>query len=116
MGHWSVRALVLQPGFAEVEVVLEVPLNAKIRQNADALWRIRLRPDVPHARAVSGEGLGRSRLGGGRNGRDRLQDLRSDLVGVALRVRAAIFQIALVAVIDEGMRHPDRGAAVRDTE
>ena len=51
-------------------------------------------------------------LGGGRDRRDRLQDLRSDLVGVALRVRAAIFEIALVAVLDEAVRHADRGAAV----
>src|SRR5438128_5384490 len=71
------------------------------------------RPQRPDRRA---ERLSRSRLGGGRNGRDRLQDLRRDLVGVALRVRAAILQIALVAVVDEGVRHPDRCAAVRDTE
>src|SRR4030081_3241297 len=58
---------------------------------------------------------GRDCLGRGRNGSDRLQYLGSDLVGVALRVRAAIFQIALVAVVGEGMRHPDRGAAVRNT-
>src|SRR5258708_35092263 len=32
-------------------------------------------------------------LGAGRNLGDGFQDLRSDLVGVALRVRAAIFQI-----------------------
>src|ERR1700746_4178315 len=52
------------------------------------------------------------RLGGGRNGCDRLQDLRSDLVGVALRVRTAVFQIALVGVVDEGVRHADRGATI----
>src|SRR5215467_15227383 len=51
-------------------------------------------------------------LRAGRNRRDGLQDLRSDLVWVALRVRAAIFQIALVAVVDEGMRHADRGTAI----
>src|SRR5579872_3209842 len=70
-------------------------------------WRIRqsaLRPQ-------------RSRIlrGGFRAGRhrgDRLQDLRGDLVGVALRIRAAIFEIALVAVVDEGVRHADRGAAI----
>src|SRR5882757_5678728 len=56
--------------------------------------------------------LGRSLFGAGRNLSDRLQDLRSDLVGVALRVRAAVFQIALVAVVGEGMRHADRSAAV----
>jgi len=27
-------------------------LNAMIRQNAHAFWRIRLRPDAPQARAV----------------------------------------------------------------
>src|SRR5665213_975844 len=67
--------------------------------------------DVQAAMDVSGRG----RLGGGRNRCDGLQDLRRDLVGVALRVRAAVFQIALVAIVDEGVRHPDRGAAVRDT-
>src|ERR1700704_824212 len=56
--------------------------------------------------------LGCSLFGAGRNLSDRLQDLRSDLVGVALRVRAAVFQIALVAVVGEGMRHADRSAAV----
>src|ERR1700682_664130 len=64
---------------------------------------------------VVSNALGRSRLGGGRDRSARLQDLGSDLVGVALRVRAAIFQIALVAVIGERVRHADRGAAVGDT-
>src|ERR1700716_4146427 len=64
---------------------------------------------------LGGEGLGRSRLGDGRNRRDRLQDLGSDLVGVALRVRAAIFQIAFVAVVGERVRNADRSAAVGDT-
>src|SRR5437660_11711673 len=49
-----------------------------------------------------------SSLGAGRNRGDRLQDLRSDLVGVALRVRTAVFQIALIAVVGEGVRHTDR--------
>src|SRR6185437_14975022 len=53
-----------------------------------------------------------SRRFGGRNGGDRLQDLRSDLVGVALRVRAAIFQIALVTVVHEAVGNADRSAAV----
>src|SRR5437879_10563597 len=47
--------------------------------------------------------------------RDRcnsLQDLRSDLVGVALRVRPAVFEIAFVAVVYEAVRYPDRCAAV----
>src|SRR5882757_7892503 len=52
------------------------------------------------------------RLGAGRNRRHRLQDLRRDLVGVALRVRAAVFQMALIAVVGEGVRHADRSAAV----
>src|ERR1700722_12742971 len=57
---------------------------------------------------------GRSRLGGGRNRSNRLQDLRSDLVRVALRVRTAILKIALVAVIGEAVRYADRRAAVGD--
>src|SRR3569623_1538145 len=65
----------------------------------------------PPARA--GRILGRGLLVG-RHGRDRLQDLRSDLVWVALRVRTAVFQIALVAVVDEGVRHTDRRATVGD--
>src|ERR1700716_1009019 len=88
--------------------------NAMIRQNAQALWRIRLRPGPSGPGRVSNL-LGRGRLGSGRHGRDRLQDLRSDLVGVALRVRTAIFQIPLVAAIGEAMGHADRGTAVRDT-
>src|SRR5882672_4708982 len=56
--------------------------------------------------------LGRGPLGAGRNLGDRFEDLRSDLVGVALRVRAAVFQIALVAVVDEGMWNADRSAAI----
>src|SRR6266852_131715 len=54
-------------------------------------------------------------FGAGRNRGHRLQDLRSDLVGVALRVRAAVFQVALIAAVGEGMRHADRSAAVGDT-
>src|ERR1700760_535303 len=53
-----------------------------------------------------------SSLGAGRHRGDRFQNLRSDLVGVALRVRTAIFQIPLVAIVDEGMRHADRGATI----
>src|SRR3954466_4134867 len=51
----------------------------------------------------------------GRNRRDRLQHLRRDLVGVALRVRTAIFQIALVAIVGERVRNADRSAAVGNT-
>src|SRR5687768_15652403 len=47
-----------------------------------------------------------------RHARDRLQDDRSDLVGVALGVRAAIFEIAAVAVVDEAVRNANGGAAV----
>src|SRR5205085_10883109 len=54
------------------------------------------------------------RLGRGRHRGDRLEDLRSDLVGVALRVRAAVFQIPLVPVVDEAVGHSDRGTAVGD--
>src|SRR5712671_4680515 len=83
--------------------------NAMIRQSALAVADHFDCSDAP-LRAYFP--LGRSLLGAGRNLRDRLQDLRSDLVGVALRVRAAVFQIALVAVVGEGMRHADRSAAV----
>src|ERR1700741_3625112 len=54
-------------------------------------------------------------LGAGRHLGDRLQDLRSDLVWVALRVRTAVFQIALVTVVDEGVRNADRITAVGNT-
>src|SRR5262249_3916830 len=66
----------------------------------------------PPARGRRVSRLGRGRLGAGRNFRDGLQDLGRDLVGVALRVRAAVFQIALVSVVDEGVRNADRRAAV----
>src|ERR1700730_11733679 len=86
-----------------------------IRQNVDALADHLIAPgNAPGPDRIS-YALGRSRLGGSRNRRDRLEDLRSDLVGVALRVRAAIFQIALVAVIDEAVGHADRSAAVSNT-
>src|SRR5882757_5298075 len=65
--------------------------------------------------AVLVDRLGGRRFGAGRNRSDGLEDLRSDLVGVALRVRAAIFQIALVAVVGEGVRNADRSAAVGNT-
>src|SRR5260370_837168 len=73
---------------------------------------------APPAPSSGGRGwcaLGRGRFGGGGDGGDRLQDLRRDLVGVALRVRTPIFQVALVAVVDEAMGHADRSAAVGDT-
>src|SRR5215475_11874812 len=72
------------------------------------------RPSPVETAASKLQPLRRS-LGVGRNRRDRLQDLRSDLVWVALGVRTAIFQIALVAVVDEGVRHADRGATVGNT-
>src|SRR4051812_35198010 len=85
--------------------------NAMIRQSALALADHFNSPDTRSGLIFpSGRGL----LGAGRNLRDRLQDLRSDLVGVALRVRAAVFQIALVAIVGEGVRNADRSAAVGD--
>ena len=48
------------------------------------------------------------------HGSDRLQDLRSDLVGVALRIGTAVFQIALVSVVHERVRNADRRATIRD--
>src|ERR1019366_5588436 len=46
---------------------------------------------------------------------DRLQNARDDLVGIAFRVRAAIFQIAPVTVLDEVNRHPDGSAPIGET-
>src|SRR5450631_2457794 len=83
-----------------------------IRQSGDALAD-QMRSGCPQSGPLSRtNALGGSRLGGGRNFGDGLQDLRSDGVGVALRVRAAVFQIALVVVLYERVRHADRSAAV----
>src|SRR5258706_2897440 len=60
----------------------------------------------------AGLGSGRDAGARGRYRGDGLEDLRGDLVGVALRIRAAVFQVALVAVVDEAVRHADRGATV----
>src|SRR5216684_2764443 len=88
-------------------------LNAMIRQSGSGFGGSDCGPDVLGAtRCV--ERLSGGRLGDGRNRRDRLQDLGSDLVGVALRVRTAVFEIALVAAIGEAVGYADRGAAVRD--
>src|SRR5208283_253736 len=46
---------------------------------------------------------------------DRLKNARDDLVGIGFRVRAAIFQIAFVTVLDEVNRHPDRSAPIGET-
>jgi len=45
--------------------------------------------------------------GGLRDAIDRLQNARNDLVGITFGVRAAVFQIALVTVLDEVNRHPE---------
>src|ERR1700754_3066220 len=66
------------------------------------------RPRAPGNRTLSGRG----RLGRGRNLGDRLQYLRCDGVGVTLRVGTTVFQIALVVVLHERVRHTDRSAAV----
>src|SRR6266576_3002075 len=84
-----------------------------IRQSGSGFGGSDCGPDVPSA-ARRVERLSGGRLGDGRNRRDRLQDLGSDLVGVALRVRTAVFEIALVAVIGEAVGYADRGAAVRN--
>ena len=50
-------------------------------------------------------------------GRDRcngLQDPAGDLVWVPLGVRAAIFQVTLVSIVREAMRHANGRTAVRD--
>src|SRR6185437_5845313 len=74
---------------------------------------LRGRPVRTLGSVVSEDGSGgRAGFTGGRHFRDRLQDLRCDLVGVPHGVRAAIFQIALVAIVDEGVRHADRSATV----
>ena len=79
-----------------------------------ALWRIiwEVEPYGENAARRALRDLLRRRLRAGRNRRNCLQNLRSDLVGVALRVRAAIFEIALIVVLDERVRHADRGAAI----
>src|ERR1700704_4974425 len=82
-----------------------------IRQSRSGFGGSNCGPDIP---GPGDERLSGGRLGDGRNRRDRLQDLGSDLVGVALRVRSAVFEIALVAVIGEAVGYADRGAAVRD--
>src|SRR6202042_1757142 len=46
---------------------------------------------------------------------DRLQNARDDLVRIGLGVRTAILEVALVAVLDEVHRQPDRSAAIRKT-
>src|SRR5690349_7882464 len=50
-----------------------------------------------------------------RNGLDGLQDATGNLVGVALRVWTAIFEIALVAVVHKAVRDTDGCATIRDT-
>ncbi len=73
-------------------------------------WPGRARPCCLRSRSNSdgrSSRRGRFDYGAGRDRSDRLQDLRRDLVRVALRVRAAIFEIALVVVLDEAVRHAD---------
>src|SRR5205814_6572319 len=85
-----------------------------IRQG-ETPWRISFAdPGAPgsYCRSLIASPLGRGRLGAGRDFRDGLQDLGRDLVGVALRVRTAVFQIALVSVVGEGVRNADRRATV----
>src|SRR6266446_9086646 len=48
----------------------------------------------------------------GRDSRDRLQDAAGNRVRIALRVRTTVFQIAAVAVGDEGLRQADGSAAI----
>src|ERR1700722_7423902 len=69
------------------------------------------RPGCINIQTVNGFASGRG-LRAGRHFGNRLQDLRRDLVGVALRVRTAVFQMALVAIVDEGVRNADRSAAI----
>src|SRR5579862_2452792 len=57
---------------------------------------------------LGGDGLGH----GFRDAVDRLQNARDDLVGIAFGIRAAIFEIALVTLLDEMNRQADRGAAI----
>src|SRR5437879_5149152 len=85
-----------------------------IRQGGFALADQPCSPGAPgsYRRSLIVSPLCRGRLGAGRDFRDGLQDLGRDLVGVALRVRTAVFQIALVSVVGEGVRNADRRAAV----
>src|SRR4029077_14557921 len=69
-------------------------------------------PYSPCSVIVSTLCCGHSRL---RHTVDRLQNARNDLIGVAFGVRAAIFQIALVTVLDELDGHADRSATIRET-
>src|ERR1700730_8964213 len=95
----------------ELNQLIKTPChqNAMIRQGGFASADQLCSPGAPGSYRRS---LGPSRLGGGRNFRDGLQDLGSDLVGVALGVRATVFQITLVVVLDERVRHADRSTAV----
>src|SRR5437868_10364627 len=67
--------------------------EAQTQRSAKAVGALadRVAVGTPRTGAVAPIGLRRCGLGGGRHRRDRLQDLRSNLVGVALRIRAAIF-------------------------
>ena len=51
----------------------------------------------------------------GRHRLDRLDDPTRDQVRIGGRVWTTIFEVALVAVVDEAVRDPDRGSAVRET-
>ena len=48
----------------------------------------------------------------GRDRGDRLKNAAGDLVGVALRIRAAILEVAFVAAVDEAVRDADGRTAV----
>ena len=64
------------------------------------------------------EGAGQKRLGvflcglGGRHFGDGFEDAGTDLVGVALGVGPAVFEVAFVVVFDEAVRHAYGGASV----
>ena len=49
-----------------------------------------------------------------RNRCDRAQNLRRDLVGIALGIRTAIFEVSPVAIGDKAVRHADRRTAIGD--
>lgn len=51
---------------------------------------------------------------GERDSRNRLQDAAGDLVGIALGVRTAIFQVTFIVVVHETVRDADGCAAVRN--
>src|SRR5690606_37208489 len=49
-----------------------------------------------------------------RNRQNRLQDAARHEIRIGGRVRTTVFEISLIVVLDEAVRHPDRRTAVGD--